>query len=130
MSRAPVSDYIYHIEQAVSTALSYVRGMNRTDFDEDAKTQHAVVYNILVIGEATTKLLRKFPDFAAAYPDVEWTNMVGMRNQLAHGYATIDYDIVWKALEVQLPQWLGRLPGLMHAAETLDAERTDPALRN
>lgn len=125
MSRAPVSDYIFHIDQAANAAIGYVTGMSRDHFDADPKSQHAVVYNFLIIGEASAKLIRKFPDFAKAHPEIDWTKMIGMRNQLAHAYATIDYDVVWMSLTVHLPELLDKLPGLMAAAESVEIKKAD-----
>jgi uncharacterized protein with HEPN domain len=35
---------------------------------------------------------------------VPWSQMIGMRNILAHRYFGIDVDIVWSAVEYDLPQ--------------------------
>jgi uncharacterized protein with HEPN domain len=33
----------------------------------------------------------------ALAPEIPWSNIIGMRNILVHGYFDIDTDIVWEA---------------------------------
>jgi uncharacterized protein with HEPN domain len=85
------------------TARSYVEGLGKSEFLGDKRTQQAVILNIMVIGEAATKLSDELPGFVAKYPQVEWKSMRGMRNRLAHGYFDINLDIVWETVKQALP---------------------------
>jgi len=58
------------------------------------------VYHLQVIGEAASKLS---DDLVKAHPEVPWSRVVGMRNVLIHDYLAIDVDIVWVAVERDLP---------------------------
>ena len=51
--------------------------------------------NLIVIGEAATKVMDKFPEFASAHGDISWRSLRGMRNRLAHGYFDINLEVVW-----------------------------------
>ena len=64
-------DYLEHIEEAATLAVGYIRGMSKCDFLKDKRTQQAIIYNILIIGEAATKIINEHPDFVAAYPECE-----------------------------------------------------------
>jgi uncharacterized protein with HEPN domain len=97
-----VKDYLGHIEDAAILASGYVRGMTRQDFLEDRKTQQAVIYNILIIGEAATRIINEYPDFIAAHPDIPWREMRGIRNRMAHGYYELDLPIVWDTVTTSL----------------------------
>lgn len=97
------NDYLAHMLEAVALARGYVDGMAHADFVEDKRTQQAVILNIMVIGEAATKLADEYPDFVARFPQVEWKSMRGMRNRLAHGYFDINLDIVWETVQQALP---------------------------
>lgn len=79
-------DYIEHMRHAAALALSYTEGMAQDDFLDDTRTQQAVVMNLIIIGEAATKLLTDCPEFTERHPQIAWRNMRGMRNRLAHGY--------------------------------------------
>ncbi|HES77209.1 MAG TPA: DUF86 domain-containing protein [bacterium] len=101
--------YIEHIREAARLALSYTEGMQHADFLADTRTQQAVVMNLIIIGEAATKLLNENTELAACYPQVAWRNMRGMRNRLAHGYFEIDMDIVWDTVHNALPDLILKL---------------------
>ena len=88
-------DYLEHIEEAATLAVGYIRGMNKDDFLKDKRTQQAIIYNILIIGEAATKIINEHPDFVAAYPEIPWREMRGIRNRMAHGYYELDLVIIW-----------------------------------
>ncbi len=36
-------------------------------------------------------------------PEIPWSNIIGMRNILVHGYFDIDTDIVWEAATRDVP---------------------------
>jgi uncharacterized protein with HEPN domain len=78
--------------------------LGKADFLEDRKTQQAVILNILVVGEAATKIANEYPDFVAGHPDIPWRQIRGMRNRMAHGYFEINLDIVWDTVQESLPQ--------------------------
>ena len=48
--------YLDDMLGAIGRIREYVRGMNQSEFDEDRKTQDAVIRNLEVIGEATKNL--------------------------------------------------------------------------
>lgn len=67
---------------------------------------------MIVLGEAATKVMDRYPEFAAAQTQVPWRNMRGMRNRIAHGYFDIDLDVVWETARTALPQLLLTLDSL------------------
>ena len=90
MSPGRLVDYLDHILEAASQACSYLEGMSKEAFLTDKRTQQAVTMNLIIIGEAVTKLLQEHDEFLHRYPDVSWRHMKGMRNRLVHGYFAID----------------------------------------
>ena len=65
-----LTDYLGHIQTAAFDACSFAEGINQEDFLGDKRTQAAVVMNLIVIGEAATKVMDKFPEFASAHGDI------------------------------------------------------------
>lgn len=61
----------------------------------------AVLYNLLVIGEAAKSL---GADVHEAAPEVPWRSIAGMRDVLAHHYFRVDAAIVEATLRKDLPQ--------------------------
>jgi uncharacterized protein with HEPN domain len=110
MSGERLATYLEHIRRAAADASSFIEGMSKDDFLADKRTQNAVVMSLIVIGEAATKIMDRYPDFAVNHPDVPWRGMRGMRNRIAHGYFDIDFDVVWETAETALPALLQHLP--------------------
>ena len=97
------NDYLEHMLEAIGLIRSYVEDFSKEDFLADRRTQQAVILNIVVIGEAATKLADQYPEFVARYPDVQWKSLRGMRNRMAHGYFEINLDIVWDTIQQSIP---------------------------
>jgi len=75
MNESRLGDYLEHIAEAARLAHSYVEGMNKNAFVADKRTQQAVILNLVVIGEAATKLLNEYPEFAQRYSAVAWKSL-------------------------------------------------------
>jgi len=67
---------------------------------------HAVCRNLEIIGEASRKI---GPEFRAAYPDIPWSGMNGLRNVPIHNYDGADPDLVWAIVEREIPSQLTRV---------------------
>lgn len=120
------ADYLEHMLQAANDARTFVDGLHQCDFVADKRTQQAVILNLLIIGEAASKLLQNHSTFLAQHPELPWTSMKGMRNRLAHGYFDIDLDVVWDTLHDALPQLQARLPAIIaHALQ--ESRESGPA---
>lgn len=52
------------------------------------------------IGEAVKRLPL---DLRGNYPAVDWKGAAGLRDWVAHGYDGLDYNVLWKAAQDQLP---------------------------
>ena len=109
-------DYLDHMLEAAQQACSYIEGLCIKDFLADKRTQQAVILNLVIIGEAATKLLKDYGQFLERHPEVPWRSMKGMRNRIAHGYFDIDLDVVWATVRTALPQLLERLPAIREDA--------------
>ena len=103
MTSSRLPDYLAHMRQAIADAQSFTEGMAQPDFEQDKRTQQAVVMSLIVLGEAATKVMDKHPEFAAQHAEIPWHNMRGMRNRIAHGYFDIDLRVVWDTLQTALP---------------------------
>jgi len=84
-----LKDYLNHMIQAIEQVAQYL--------------EDAVVRNLEVIGEAANQVVKKFPEFAASNPSVPWEAVYYMRNRVIHGYASIDYALVWQVVNKDLP---------------------------
>lgn len=69
-------------------------------FEQNELIQTWFTHNLQVIGEAARSLS---VELITQYPEVPWTQIIGMRNILAHRYFEIDFDIVWTVVDQELP---------------------------
>jgi uncharacterized protein with HEPN domain len=90
-------------------------------------TRQAVILNIVVLGEAATKLANDHPAFVALHQDVPWHSMRGMRNRMAHGYFDVDLAIVWQTVKSSLPSLAQRLAAIRDGMSSGDGQTHDGA---
>lgn len=120
MSGGRLDIYLDHMERAASDACAFVADLDQVGFLEDKRTQQAVVMSLIIIGEAATKVMDDYADFAQAHPDVPWRSMRGMRNRMAHGYFDINLNVVWDTVQTALPELLRQLPAARRDASSGD----------
>lgn len=66
--------------------------------------------HLQIIGETAYALPREVRDHE---PDIPWTEIIGMRHILVHDYFVIDTNIVWDAIERDLPNLKSKVDGLL-----------------
>lgn len=109
MSKPRLDDYLQHIRQAATNVLEFTESMTEAAFAADKRTQQAVVMNLVIIGEAATRIMDAHPDFVESHPEIPWRSMRGMRNRIAHAYFEIDLTVVWATVRDALPALLATL---------------------
>jgi len=103
------------IAQAARRIISFVQGVDEASFAANAEKHWAVVAQLLVIGEAITRLSY---EFRSSHPEIEWAKIAGMRNRLIHGYDTIRWDVVWRTATEAVPQLLAQIEPLLPTEES------------
>lgn len=103
MTSLRLSNYILQMKEASADILNYMEGLDRESFMSDKRTQQAVIMNLVILGEAATKIMEHCPAFVEHHPNIAWKNMKGMRNRVAHGYFDINLDIVWDTATSAIP---------------------------
>lgn len=79
MNENRLTDYLDHMRLAATDACSFVEGLSKEDFLADRRTQQAVVMRLIVIGEAATKVMDGYAEFANQHRQVPWRSMRGTR---------------------------------------------------
>jgi uncharacterized protein with HEPN domain len=82
------------------------RRRRREDLDTDAVLAAALERFIEVVGEAASRVS---PTTRERLSGIPWTEIVGMRNRLIHGYASVDHDVVWTVVSRDLPALVSTL---------------------
>jgi uncharacterized protein with HEPN domain len=108
MSRDEVT--LLDIARSLRLIIEFTRAMEESDFLEDAKTQSAVLHQLLILGEAVKRLST---EFRARHPEIPWVLIAGMRDHLIHEYDSVDLEEVWSTAGRDVPRLLGSLEPLL-----------------
>ena len=93
---------LYDIKFAIEELNSFFVGRGRRfeDYSTDILLKRAVERNLEIIGEAMNLILRE-------NPDIEIDNarkIIGLRNQIIHGYDSVSDENIWGIVVVHLPK--------------------------
>ena len=98
------------IWKAAHTIVKYMGELDFDGFIQDGKTQHAILHQFMVLGEAVKRLSM---DFRKQHPQIPWRNIAGMRDKLIHFYDGVDYDQVWVSTRKHIPDLILQLEPLV-----------------
>jgi uncharacterized protein with HEPN domain len=79
----------------------FLHGVSYDQFEEDLRTNFAVVRALGIVGEEAKRLPMGLGE---EYPGIPWKNRAGMRDRISHGYDTVDLQIVWDVVKKDIPQ--------------------------
>ena len=109
-----------HMLDSAREAVELIRSKSRSDLDNDRVLSLALVRLLEVVGEAANRVTTTTRKQNANIP---WSQIVGLRNRLIHGYDTINLDILWKILTDDLPVLIDRLErAVAHESSVLAEE--------
>ena len=98
-----------HITKAIERIARYTKGMDEAAFLNNELVQDAVIRNLEIIGEASNKIEKNYPDFSKKHPEIPLSFAYQMRNALAHGYFKVDLKIVWRTIYSDIPTLYSKL---------------------
>ena len=96
---------LWDVADAAAAVATFVKGRRLSDYLADRMLRSAVERECTIVGEALNQLRKVDPALADRIPEL--ARIVGFRNLLAHGYAEIDHESVWRTVTENLPV-LGR----------------------
>jgi uncharacterized protein with HEPN domain len=76
-------------------AIEEYAGRGRKAFDADPALRDAILYQIVILGEAAKSAVAADPSIEKDLPDVEWSPISRMRDRVTHHYWTTDREVVW-----------------------------------
>jgi len=95
--------FILDMVLSATDAVEFVRDLDEAEFRSSRLHQNAVIRAIEVVGEAAGRLS---PEFRQGHDDVPWSEMIGMRHRLIHGYDKVRLEVVWEVARHELPRLL------------------------
>ena len=102
--------FLKHIQDEVNFLLRETRGLTFDEFMNDEVLKRACARSFEIIGEAAARVS---PETQAKHPEFPWSDVIGMRHRVAHGYDDINFDIVWETATIDLPALLQQLEQIL-----------------
>src|SRR5687767_1106435 len=91
--------YLRDMLDAAQAIEEYTRGKVEADYLASRALRDAVHWNFCVIGEALSQLLAKDDSFTDLISETR--RIIGLRNQLIHGYGVINNQITWNVIQTK-----------------------------
>jgi uncharacterized protein with HEPN domain len=110
MQRDPRA-FLWDVREAALAIQTFTKGMDVTAYENNALVQAAVERKFEMIGEALNQLSKLNAEMALRLPDLP--QIVAFRNQLIHGYATVNPSTVWTIAHNSLPNLITAVQGLL-----------------
>ena len=102
---------LWDVREAALAIQTFTKDMDIAAYDNNALVQAAVERKFEMIGEALNQLSKLNAPMAARLPDLP--QIVAFRNQLIHGYATVNPGTVWTIAHNSLPNLITAVQGLL-----------------
>jgi uncharacterized protein with HEPN domain len=101
---------LQHMLDHASEAVAMVRGKEKSDLQKNRLLELATTRLVEIVGEAAAKINL---ENQAKYPSIPWSQIIGMRNRLIHGYDSVDLDVLWDTIDVDLPPLIAALKKIL-----------------
>jgi uncharacterized protein with HEPN domain len=114
MSKRNWKLFLIDMLESIKKIENYTSTISYKEFLQDEKTKDAVVRNLEIIGEGANQIPKEIQE---TYKEIPWSQIVGLRNRLIHGYFVVDYAIVWSIIKDELPDLKVQLEKIMKEGE-------------
>lgn len=95
--------YIIHMVENGRKVRQRTSGTTKEGFDADENLQLALAHLLQIIGEAARLV---GPERREALPAIPWRQVTGMRHRIVHEYVRIDFEVVWRTANEDVPALL------------------------
>jgi len=101
-----LKDMLIHAQEAADIMGS----LSREELAHDRLRQLALTRLVEIIGEAANRVSASTQ---RKYSSIPWSEIIGMRHRLIHGYDIIDHDLLWNTIAHDLPSLIDQLKAIL-----------------
>lgn len=102
--------YLWDMRKYALEIIEIIDDIPHTKFVENKTVRYAVERLLLIIGEAANHVSKEFQE---EHPEIEWAQIIGLRNVLAHEYGEVKIDKIYLAATKSIPALLGKISPLL-----------------
>ena len=106
MSRRETQKALQHMMDYARESIALAHNKSRQDLDDDRTLNLAQARLLEIIGEAANRVP---VEFQMEHNEIEWGQIVSLRNRLIHAYDSVDFDIMWSIIQTDLPALVEKL---------------------
>ena len=92
--------YIEHILDSINAIERFSKNLNKENLLRNRLKQSAIVREIEIIGEAVKNVSENLKN---KHSEIEWKDISGTRDKMIHHYFSVDLNIVWDIIKINLP---------------------------
>jgi uncharacterized protein with HEPN domain len=92
---------LQHILDAIKEIEEYISGISFKVFQSNSMMQYATIKQLEIIGESSNHITQHFKRL---YKEIQWQEIIGLRNLLIHEYFGVDTHIVWDIIKNDIPK--------------------------
>jgi uncharacterized protein with HEPN domain len=101
-----------HIYDAIIEIETYLGDKEFSDFMTNSMMRFACIKQMEIIGEASNHISDVIK---SNFSQIEWAQIVGMRNVLVHEYFGVDSKLVWEIIKSDLPNLKNKIREILDA---------------
>ncbi len=91
---------LQHISEAIHEIETYLVSSDFTEFISNSMMRFACIKQMEIIGEVSNHISE---EIKSKFTDIEWAQIVGMRNVIVHEYFGVDTNLVWEINKNDIP---------------------------
>jgi uncharacterized protein with HEPN domain len=102
--------YLWDMRKYALEITEIIKGVPHAKFVENKTIRYAIERLLLIVGEAANHVSKGFQE---KHPEIEWAQIIGLRNILAHEYGEVKMDKIYLAATKSIPVLLENLEPLL-----------------
>ena len=101
---------LWDMAQAIRRILEFTANLSYGEYLQSVLIQSAVERQFEILGEAARRISLEFQQ---SHSEIDWRNLIGLRNIIAHRYDQVRPEILWGFITSDLQNLLEQLDTLL-----------------